>query len=267
MSDFTLHGPLDTTPEVLLAGKDTGAPSDRLRDGNALAASRLVGTRRIDGGDWSDWLPFYRRRLPYNEAHLVCLEILPGAGRLHAAVCEYALVQTLRERFRVEVPLITTNAFLYCRERQQVVLQVRQGSLYGNGEAGLFGGGMQAFGPQGGAGDADLMTALQRELSEETGVVIDQDAIRQAPLWWATEHRVGDRLTGSLQFNRYGVPVTADTLDRLLDFQRRQPPEEGGVLIKDVRALPDWLAGQGPGPAPGVGAGHGLSAWLKHQPA
>jgi 8-oxo-dGTP pyrophosphatase MutT (NUDIX family) len=267
MSDFTLHGPLDTTPEVLLAGEDTGAPSERLRHGNARVAALLVGTRRVDGGDWSDWLPFYRRRLPYNEAHLVCLEFLPGARRLHAAVCEYALVQTLRERFRVEVPLITTNAFLHCRERQQVVLQVRQGSLYGNGEAGLFGGGMQAFGPHGREGDGNLLTALQRELREETGGVIDQAAIGRAPLWWATEHRVGDRLTGSLQFNRYGVPITADTLDRLLDLQRQQPPEEGGILVMDVRDLADWLAGQQPGPAPGVGARLGLSAWLKNPPA
>ena len=152
-------------------------------------------------------------------------------------------------------------------EMQQVVLQVRQGSLYGNGEAGLFGGGMQAFGPQGREGDGDLLTALQRELREETGVVIDQAAIGRAPLWWATEHCVGDRLTGSLQFNRYGVPVTADTLDRLLDLQRQQSLEEGGILVLDVRGLADWLTGQQPGPAPGVGTRLGLSAWLKNPPA
>jgi hypothetical protein len=133
-------------------------------------------------------------------------------------VSDYLTIKTARAQ-QVAGSMCSVNAYLYCRNTDEIVLQKRANTEYENGFLSLFGGGNTPF-----KGDGlDLYTALSREVVEETQGLkaevqhplpsLHRDVIKTLPWVVMTENFLGNQMiSGSIQFNTV-IEITEDELN------------------------------------------------------
>lgn len=133
-------------------------------------------------------------------------------------ISDYISIKTARAQKAIG-PMCSVNAYLYCHETDQVILQERQNTEYENGVLSLFGGGNTPL-----KGDGlDLYIPLSREVIEETqGIKLDlqeplpslqEEKLRGLPWVLMTENFLSNgAISGSVQFNTI-IEITKKEVD------------------------------------------------------